>query len=84
MKIFKVHIISSFNINEKDFDRLFEEFLSYFGETAEQFIMKRHLQLRDKGMKNEDIYLKLLDEIKFIRFKSPELSPRQIRRIIYG
>lgn len=44
---FKVHIISSFNINEKDFDRLFEEFLSYFGETAEQFIMKRHLQLRD-------------------------------------
>ena len=64
--------------------RLVEDVLASYDETLEQYVQRRHLELRASGMRNEAIYLRLAGETAGRRFLAPELSTRQIRRMIYG
>ncbi len=64
--------------------RLIDDVLSDFDETLERFVQRRHLELKAQGLKNEAIYAQLIAEVAGRRFLAPELSTRQIRRMIYG
>jgi hypothetical protein len=64
--------------------RLIEDVLSGFSETLEQYVQRRHLELKAEGLRNEAIYARLRAEVSVRRFVAPELSERQIRRMIYG
>jgi len=64
--------------------RLIEDVLSRFDETLERFVQRRHLELKAEGLMNEAIYERLMGEVASRRFVAPELSTRQIRRMIYG
>ena len=61
-----------------------EEVLAYFAESPEQFIRRRHAQLQADEEKNDAIFDQIAAELKGRRFSAPELSQRQIRRLIYG
>lgn len=78
------HLLSSYNLDNRDLPRLLEDIAGFFDMTLEEFVQLRHRQLRHQGLKNEEIYLRLLEEIEERRFKAPSLSIRQIRRLIYG
>lgn len=81
---FKTYVTTTYDLGESDFDRLLED-LNYFYELElKEFIRIRHLELKTNGLKNSQIYSYLKKEIKARRFKSAEISERQIRRIIYG
>lgn len=67
-----------------DIDKLYEELISFFSDTQEKFITKRHRELQNEGYKNKDIYIILIGEIKHHLFKGKDLSERQVKRIIYG
>jgi hypothetical protein len=60
------------------------EVLSFLAETPEAFIRRRHLALQAQGLANEAIFAQLVHELERLRFRSPPLTARQIRRIIYG
>lgn len=64
--------------------RLVEDILSRFDETLERFVQRRHLELKAEGLRNEEIYARLIEEVAGRRFVAPELSTRQVRRMIYG
>ncbi|MGI9318772.1 MAG: hypothetical protein ACR2QW_15700 [bacterium] len=64
--------------------RLIDELLSYFNETCEIFVQRRHGELRKSGQSNAAIYSCIQKELRHRRFVASELSERQIRRIIYG
>ncbi len=81
---FKDHVLSISPISEGQFEKLLEEINNYYDIGVKEYIQTRHLELKKLGMKNEEIYRTLLDEIGQRRFASPELSLRQVRRIIYG
>ncbi|MCP4688528.1 MAG: hypothetical protein GY859_10780 [Desulfobacterales bacterium] len=81
---FKNYMVSIHPISESDFERLVEDFNSYYDTDVKEYIRSRHFHLKKQGMANEDIYRKLEVEIENRRFKSPVFSTRQIRRIIYG
>lgn len=69
---------------EEEAGRVLDEILNYFDETWEAFVQRRHKELQQAGRTNNSIYARIQEELKLRRFVAPELSARQIRRIIYG
>lgn len=64
--------------------RLIDDVLSFLDEGPDDFVRRRHRLLQKAGYSNQEIFARLRDELGGRRFKAPELSERQIRRIIYG
>jgi hypothetical protein len=81
---FENHVCETFGLDKGGFDRLFEEFLSHFGSTLEEYIRRRHLELQHEGTKNQEIYSLIMTEVSERRFAAEPLSLRRIRRMIYG
>jgi hypothetical protein len=63
---------------------LIDDLWAFTEETAEEFVRRRHGELQRMGMRNEAIYRRLAEEASAGRYRSPPLSLRQLRRIIYG
>jgi hypothetical protein len=64
--------------------RVIADVTAYFGETLEEFVRRRHGELRRHQHKNDDIWPLIAAELAQRRFAAPGLSERQLRRIIYG
>ena len=64
--------------------RLVEEVLTYFSDTVERFVRRRHLELQAEQYRNEEIFERIAGELRARRFAAPAMSARQIRRLIYG
>lgn len=71
-------------MGDRELSRLLDEINSYYELEIKEFIQLRHLQLKNEGWQNADIFHQLQVEIEDRRFKAGEISLRQIRRIIYG
>lgn len=63
---------------------LLDDLWAFTEETVEGFVRRRHGELQREGLRNEAIYRRLASEAAAGRFRSPPLSLRQIRRIVYG
>jgi hypothetical protein len=64
--------------------RAVDEVLDSLGLEVDEFIARRHAELQAEGAANSDIFERIAEELRALRFKAPELSARQIRRRIYG
>lgn len=58
--------------------------LSYFSEPVEEFVRRRHGELKSRGLTNDEIFPRVAAELRGRRVAPPELSLRQLRRIVYG
>jgi len=64
--------------------RLVEEVVVFLSETVEEFVRRRHRELQASGLTNPEIFSRLAEELAGRRFRAPAVSPRQLRRIVYG
>jgi hypothetical protein len=64
--------------------RVVEEVLAWHGEDLETFVRRRHRELQRDGVANPEAFERLAGELRRRRVRAPELSVRQIRRVIYG
>lgn len=64
--------------------RAVDEVLDSLGLEVDEYIARRHGELQAQGESNNEIFERIADELRVLRFKAPELSARQIRRRIYG
>jgi hypothetical protein len=64
--------------------RVIADVAAYFDETIEEFVRRRHAELRQRQRKNDDIWPVIAAELGKRRFAAPGLSQRQLRRIVYG
>ena len=78
------HVARSTGLDEATASRVVADVIAYFGQTAEEYVIERHSDLKSRNRKNDDIWPLILDELKSRRFKVEELSERQLRRIVYG
>jgi len=60
------------------------EVLAYLDDRPEEFVCRRHRALQAEGVPNKEIYARLRDELGRWRFRAPDYTERQIRRLIYG
>jgi hypothetical protein len=81
---FQHYICNTFNLSERSFNHLMDEFLGHFSSPLKDFVRKRHTELQRKGRKNEEIYRLIAEEVQSRRFAAENLTVRKIRRIIYG
>ncbi len=78
------HLVRTTPLSENEARRVLAEVLRFFDEPLEVFVRRRHRELRGRGLRNEQIYPRLAAELGNRRVVPPELSTRQLRRIIYG
>jgi hypothetical protein len=64
--------------------RVVADVLAYFSEPVEEFVRRRHAELKTGGLTNEEIFPRIAAELPARRVAAPELSLRQLRRIVYG
>ena len=60
------------------------EVMSFLNDRPEEFVCRRHRSLKAEGLPNSEIYVRLQGELARWRFRAPEYTERQIRRLIYG
>jgi len=64
--------------------RVVADVLGYFSEPPEEFVRRRHRELKGLGLTNELAFAQIAAEIPQRRYAPPEYSLRQLRRIVYG
>ena len=64
--------------------RVIADVTTYFSETIEDFVRRRHAELRRGQRKNNEIWPVIAAELSQRRFAAPGLSERQLRRLVYG
>ena len=58
--------------------------ISYLAEPVEDYVRRRHGELKTYGAKNRDIFGLIAAELEGRVVAAPVLSERQLRRIVYG
>jgi hypothetical protein len=78
------HLTRTSPLDPGEAARVVADVLSYFSESIEEFVRRRHGELKSRGLTNEEIFPRIAAELPFRRVAAPELSLRQLRRIVYG
>ncbi|WP_028709314.1 hypothetical protein [Propionicicella superfundia] len=77
-------VAATTGLTPREAARVVDDVLAYLGETVEEYVRRRHSALQNRGMHNTEIFPALQREIRAGRFRAPELSERQLRRLVYG
>jgi hypothetical protein len=64
--------------------RIIADINAYYDETVEDFVRRRHAELKRRNRKNDEIWPEIAAELHGRRFVAADLSERQLRRLIYG
>jgi hypothetical protein len=64
--------------------RVVLDVLAYFDESTEGYVRRRHRELQARGLANPEIFTRIGEELPHRAVAPPELSVRQLRRIVYG
>jgi hypothetical protein len=65
-------------------ERVITDVLGFYAEPLEDFVRRRHTELRTYGAKNPQIFARIADELSARPVAAPQLTERQLRRLIYG
>jgi hypothetical protein len=78
------YLSASTGLSQSTAIRVVADINAYYDETVDEFVRRRHGELRAQGQKNDEIWPRITAELNNRRFKAGELTDRQLRRIIYG
>jgi hypothetical protein len=78
------HLVRTTPLRRGEALRVVLDILAYFDETAEDYVRRRHRELKAGGMVNAEIFVAITEELRHRAVAPPELSLRQLRRIVYG
>lgn len=78
------HVEESSGLTTTEALRLVEDVLSFHDEPVEEWVRRRHAELKTYGARNAEIFARLQQELRGHVVAAPELSERQLRRMIYG
>ena len=78
------NVAASTGLPEATAARVVADIAAYFAETVEDYVRRRHSEMRVLHRKNDDIWPQIAAELAGRRFGVGELSDRQLRRIVYA
>ena len=78
------HVVAGTGLSAAEATRVIEDVVAFHREPVEDVVRRRHTELKTYGAKNADIYTRLRAELAERVVAAPDLSERQLRRIIYG
>lgn len=78
------HLTRTTPLGRGEAQRVIQDVLAFFDETTEQYVRRRHRELQARGLVNATIFEQIAADLKYRAVAPPELSLRQLRRIVYG
>ncbi|MER6222274.1 hypothetical protein ACWDFR_33780 [Streptomyces sp. 900105755] len=78
------HLMRSSPLSRGEALRVIQDVLAYFDETTADFVRRRHRELQAEGLVNAEIFDRIAADLKYRAVAPPELTLRQLRRMVYG
>jgi hypothetical protein len=79
-----LHLVRTCPLSHSEASRVVDDVLGYFSESPEEFVRRRHRELKARGLTNDRAFEEISAELPQRRYVTPEYSLRQLRRIVYG
>src|SRR6202035_1814655 len=73
------HLARTSPLSQGEAARVVAEVLGYFGESVEEFVRRRHRELKTGGLTNEQVFAQIAAELPARRVAPPQLSLRRAR-----
>jgi DNA-directed RNA polymerase subunit F len=77
-------IVTSTGLTAAEAARVVEDVIAFHAEPVDEYVRRRHAHLKTYGSKNPDIFARIAEELADRVVAAPELTERQLRRIVYG
>lgn len=77
-------VAATTGLTDTEARRVVEEVLDWYGESVEQYVGRRHRELKLRGRRNPEIFERVAAELTERLVAAPPMSARQLRRAIYG
>jgi polyhydroxyalkanoate synthesis regulator phasin len=78
------HLTRSTPLNRGEALRVVQDVLAYFDETTQDYVRRRHRELQTQGLQNTEIFERIEADLRYRAVAPPELTLRQLRRMVYG
>ncbi|WP_189261259.1 hypothetical protein [Streptomyces fuscichromogenes] len=78
------HLTRSTPLSRGEALRVIQDVLAYFDETTGDYVRRRHRELQTEGLVNAEIFERIAADLKYRAVAPPELTLRQLRRLVYG
>lgn len=78
------HVAGSTGLRAADAERVIDDVLHWYAESAESYVRRRHSELKLAGTRNEAAFAVIAAELRTRLVRPPEFSERQLRRLVYG
>ncbi len=77
-------VAATTGLNHAEARRVIDDILAWYDERVEDVVRRRHAELKLRGVRNEQAFPMIATELTRRVVAPPELSVRQLRRIVYG
>jgi len=77
-------VAASTGLSAGESARVVADVIGWYREPVEEFVRRRHAFLHAHGKRNSEIFANIADELGGRLVAAPELTERQLRRIVYG
>jgi hypothetical protein len=77
------HLVAGTGLTPTEAQRVVEDVLAFYAEPLEEYVRRRHAELKTYGAKNDEIFARIAAELGDRVVAAPPLTERQLRRIIY-
>ena len=78
------HVVATTSLTPAEAARVIEDVIDFHAQSMEDYVRSRHAHLKTYGAKNPEIFARIAEELADRVVAAPELSERQLRRIVYG
>lgn len=78
------HVVATTSLTPGEAARVVEDVIAFHAQPLEDYVRARHASLKTYGARNPEIFARIAEELAQRVVAAPELSERQLRRIIYG
>jgi hypothetical protein len=78
------HLVATTGLSASEAARVVEDVVAYLAEPVEDYVRRRHAELKTYGARNAEIFERIGSELPGRVVAAPQLTERQLRRIVYG
>ena len=78
------HVVATTSLTPGEAARVIDDVIAFHAQPVEEYVRARHAHLKTYGAKNTEIFALIAEELGGRVVAAPELSERQLRRLVYG
>lgn len=78
------HVAATTGLTPAEAARVIGDVVAFYATPVEEVVRRRHAELKLRGARNPEIFERIAAELEHRVVAAPQLSERQLRRMIYG